>query len=102
MKVLQGLCLLERDEDPFLDQLSARTAELFGVSCHSCRFAATSERATAVAGSGSPRAAWSAGWLPGALLEPYFASTSGHAVHCYALLAWVPSRAICAVLLAIP
>ena len=36
MKVLQGLCLLDRDEDPFLDQLSARTAELFGVSCCSC------------------------------------------------------------------
>lgn len=32
MKVLQGLCLLDRDADPFLDQLSARTAELFGVS----------------------------------------------------------------------
>ena len=36
MKVLQSLCLLDRDEDPFLDQLSARTAELFGVSCRSC------------------------------------------------------------------
>ena len=51
MKILQGLCLLDRDEDPFLDQISARTAELFGVSCCSWQLqpAAASQRVTAAA-----------------------------------------------------
>ena len=86
MKVLQSLCLLDRDEDPFLDQLSARTAELFGVillqlqyaaSQEHCQPAANSKRATVTNGGGSPHAAWTAGWLPGALLKRML----GHAVH---------------------